>query len=102
MASRNDHYNCLDTYRTYVQSSHQNKILRKIWFCAKKVTTLPHLTVSTNMEGLRKTEALLFEDELDPYKISRLRIRIRIRKIHIFLGLKAPDPLVRDTDPDPS
>ncbi len=27
--------------------------------------------------------------------------RIRIRRIHMFLGLPYPDPLVRDTDPDP-
>jgi hypothetical protein len=29
-------------------------------------------------------------------------LRIRIRRIHMFLGLPDPDPLVRDTDPDPS
>jgi hypothetical protein len=28
--------------------------------------------------------------------------RIRIRRIHMFLGLPDPNPLVRDTDPDPS
>jgi hypothetical protein len=28
-------------------------------------------------------------------------LRIRIRRIHMFLGLPDPDPLVRDTDPDP-
>ncbi len=28
-------------------------------------------------------------------------LRIRIRLIHIFLGLLDPDPLVRCTDPDP-
>ncbi len=27
-------------------------------------------------------------------------LRIRIRRIHMFLGLWDPDPLVRDTDPD--
>jgi hypothetical protein len=33
-----------------------------------------------------------------------LRIRIRIHRIHMFLGLLDPDPLVRgmDRDPDPS
>jgi hypothetical protein len=32
-----------------------------------------------------------------------LRIRIRIHRIHMFLGLPDPDPLVRgmDRDPDP-
>jgi hypothetical protein len=29
-------------------------------------------------------------------------LRIRIRRIHIFLGLQDTDLLVRDTDPDPS
>jgi hypothetical protein len=29
-------------------------------------------------------------------------LRIPICKIHMFLGLSDPDPLVRDTDPDPS
>jgi hypothetical protein len=30
-----------------------------------------------------------------------LRIRIRIHRIHMFLGLQDPDPLVRGMDPDP-
>ncbi len=30
------------------------------------------------------------------------RIRIRIYRIHVFLGLPDPDPLVRGMDPDPS
>ncbi len=32
-----------------------------------------------------------------------LRIRIQIHRIHMFLGLLDPDPLVRgmDSDPDP-
>jgi hypothetical protein len=29
-------------------------------------------------------------------------LRIRIRRIHVFLGLLDPDPLVRGADPDPS
>ena len=29
-------------------------------------------------------------------------LRIRIRRIPMFLGLLDPDPLVRGTDPDPS
>jgi hypothetical protein len=32
--------------------------------------------------------------------VLRIQIRIRIRRIHIFLGL--PDPFVRDTDPYPA
>jgi hypothetical protein len=31
-----------------------------------------------------------------------LGIRIRIRRIRMFLGLPDPDPLVRGADPDPS
>jgi hypothetical protein len=36
--------------------------------------------------------------------VLRIRIRIRIHRIHVFLGLLDPDPLVRgmDTAPDPS
>jgi hypothetical protein len=30
-----------------------------------------------------------------------LRSRIRIHRIHVFLGLQDPDPLVRGMDPDP-
>jgi hypothetical protein len=29
-------------------------------------------------------------------------LRIRIHRIHMFLGLQDPDPLVRGMDPDPS
>jgi hypothetical protein len=40
------------------------------------------------------------------YKEKRLKflavLWIRIRGIHMFLGLSDPDLLVRDTDPDPS
>ncbi len=32
--------------------------------------------------------------------VLRIRIRIRIRGIHMFLGLPDQDPLVRDMDPD--
>ncbi len=35
-------------------------------------------------------------------KISVLRIRTRIHRIHVFLGLLDPDPLVRGMDPDPA
>jgi hypothetical protein len=34
--------------------------------------------------------------------LAVLGIRIRIRKIRMFLGLPDPDPLVRGTDQDPS
>jgi hypothetical protein len=32
----------------------------------------------------------------------RTVLRIRIHRIHMFLGLPDPDPLVRGMDPDPS
>jgi hypothetical protein len=34
--------------------------------------------------------------------INKLVLRIRIRRIHMFLDLLDPDPRVRGTDPDPS
>ncbi len=33
--------------------------------------------------------------------VLRIRNRIRINRIHMFLGLRDPDPLVRGMDPDP-
>jgi hypothetical protein len=37
-------------------------------------------------------------------QVLRIRIRIRIHQIHMFLGLLDPDsdPLLRGVDPDPS
>ncbi len=46
-----------------------------------------------------------FSDQSDLLKIlyhPAPVLRIRIRKIRIFLGLLDPDPLVRGTDADPS
>jgi hypothetical protein len=33
--------------------------------------------------------------------VFRILIRIRIHRIHMFLGLPDPDPFVRGVDPDP-
>jgi hypothetical protein len=33
---------------------------------------------------------------------SQVVLRIRIHRIHVFLGLLDPDPLVRRMDPDPA
>jgi hypothetical protein len=33
--------------------------------------------------------------------VLRIRIRFRIHRIHMILGLLYPDPLVRGMDPDP-
>jgi hypothetical protein len=45
---------------------------------------------------------------LDPFlfltglqAVLRIRTRVRIHRIHVFLGLVDPDPLVRGMDPDP-
>ncbi len=35
------------------------------------------------------------------WAVLRIRIRIRIHRIHKFLGLLNPDPLIRGMDPDP-
>jgi hypothetical protein len=34
--------------------------------------------------------------------VFRIRSRLRIHRIHMFLGLQDPDPLVRGMDPDPA
>ncbi len=36
------------------------------------------------------------------WAVFRIRIWIRIHRIHMFLGLPDPDPLVRGIDPDPA
>ncbi len=41
-------------------------------------------------------------DVLGPLGSSSAVLRIRIHRIHMFLGLLDPDPLVRGMDPDPS
>jgi hypothetical protein len=38
--------------------------------------------------------------EIIVWPCAVLRIRIRIHRIRMFLGLLDPDPLVRDMDPD--
>ncbi len=40
--------------------------------------------------------------EKDLYPFQPIWIRIRIRRIHMFLGLPDRGPLVRYTDPDPA
>jgi hypothetical protein len=51
--------------------------------------------VPSTLSGYGKPEAGFFVVELS------VLLRIRIRRIHVFLGLPDPDPLVRDTNPDP-
>jgi hypothetical protein len=45
-----------------------------------------------------------FTRDPDTYEFSLFlaALRIRIRRIRMFLGLLDPDPLVRDMDTDPS
>ncbi len=45
----------------------------------------------------------MFDTHLDPRSILLDYVRIRIHRIHMFLGLldPDPDPLVRGMDPDP-
>jgi hypothetical protein len=47
-----------------------------------------------------KEKTILSITDLEQLFQAVFRIRIRIHRIHVFLGL--PDPLVRDPDPDPS
>ncbi len=58
------------------------------------------------LDGAVQGEAHLLQQEvhLHAHMLQPVfRIRgIRIRRIRMFLGLPDPDPLVRDTDPDPS
>jgi hypothetical protein len=51
--------------------------------------------ITSTLSGYGKPEAGFFVVELS------VLLRIRIRRIHVFLGLPDPDPLVRDTNPDP-
>jgi hypothetical protein len=47
-----------------------------------------------------KIKIFIEEKQLSDYFLSVLRLRIR--RIHMFLVFPDPDPKVRDTDPDPS
>ncbi len=59
--------------------------------------------ISCNMFFFGTDSGLLYPHPvLKNRTVLRIWIRIRIRRIHMFLGLPYPDPLVRDMDPDPS
>jgi hypothetical protein len=47
----------------------------------------------------KKAQLSILGTEMDYQAV--LRIRIRIHRFHVFLGLMDPDPLVRGMDPDP-
>ena len=64
----------------------------------------------SNGSGMRIREAQKHTDPADPGAektgekttfFQGFRIRVRIHRIHVFLGLPDPDPLVRGMDPDP-
>jgi hypothetical protein len=65
-------------------------------------TNLPHSRYNINTDQRHtlsnRTVALVVTF---PLLQPVLRIRIRIHRIHMFLGLPDPDPLVRGMDPDP-
>jgi hypothetical protein len=48
--------------------------------------------------GIDKTNLAVFRKVINK---SVFRIRIQIHRIHMFLGLPDPDPLVRGIDPTP-
>jgi hypothetical protein len=52
---------------------------------------VPHIGEKDDLAELLKIPSNFF-----------LLLRIRIHRIHMFLGLPDPDPLVRGMDPDPS
>jgi hypothetical protein len=47
----------------------------------------------------KKAQLSILGTEMDYQAV--LRIRIRIHRFHVLLGLLDPDPLVRGMDPDP-
>jgi hypothetical protein len=63
----------------------------------KKQTMIDLRGISTNWFKSPSTRFSRLQALLKPV----LRIRIRIHRIHMFLGLPDPDPLVRGMDPDP-
>ncbi len=50
----------------------------------------------TNLTGGKGKKSTAF------FAVFRIRIRIRIHRIHVFLGFPDPDQLVRGMDPDPA
>jgi hypothetical protein len=51
----------------------------------------------------QKSEITIKIRFVDPVSIARILtvFRIRIHRLHMFLGLLDPDPLVKGMDPDP-
>ena len=59
-----------------------------------------------NPQGEEKVSIWEFQSSVrvhcDQFRpVLRIRTRIRIHRIHMFLGLPDPDPLIRGMDPDP-
>jgi hypothetical protein len=64
------------------------------------------VVVATKFRQLAGTrpvlELCLSSEGTIAYNPPSVESRIRVRGIHMFLGLPDPDPFVRDTDPDPT
>jgi hypothetical protein len=75
---------------------HLNDVDWRLWICSLSWLSRNHLS---SMPGCPQFRPRYFD--LDKVLYSAV-LRIRIRRINMFLGLPDPDPLVRDMDPDPS
>jgi hypothetical protein len=67
------------------------------------LVTLEAVEVTQHLPALRALPALHLlqqKKKLQPVFWIRIRIGIRIHRIHMFKGPLDPDPLVRDMDPD--
>jgi hypothetical protein len=75
--------------------------LLKFLFSVQHSYACPHNRVfSSSHRKLGSVSFTLFATILHIAPV--FRIRIRIHRIHVFLGLPDPDPLVRGMDPDPN
>ncbi len=57
--------------------------------------------VSAGYDTIIKTQLVIHVGEKMLRVICKAVFRIRIHRIHVFLGFPDPDPLVRGMDPDP-
>ncbi len=88
----------------------------RIYWCKKNGSKISHLGTFKHLHLLnfqlilppqicQKKEKLSFLRlpwaEIFIWPVLRIRIRIRIHRIHVFFGLPDRNPLVRGVDPDP-
>ncbi len=70
--------------------------------CSNQADTIIEVTVgSTRIQSKISTQHKFRAIGHLSKPVLRIQIRIRIHRIHVFLGLLDPDPLVRGMDPDP-